>query len=250
MKGRDRIVLMVVAVAAALVVGWMIVVSPERQKASKLGSEVATAQSELSTAEGQLASARAAQSQYSSAYASVVRIGKAVPPDDEVPSLIYQLSQATHEHDVGFDSIVSGSGSGSSSSSSSSSAAAASATPTAFAAMPFTFVFEGGFFDLERLFRQLTAFTTKGPKGTLLVSGRLLTIQGVKLAPQTNGGAGSSGKANELSGTITATAYVLPGGQTTAGPATSAPAGASATPASSTSSSSSPTPPAIARVTP
>ena len=49
--------------------------------------------------------------------------------------------------------------------------------------MPFTFVFNGSFFDLEHLFHQLNSFTERTSSGGLQVSGRLLTIQSVKLAP-------------------------------------------------------------------
>ena len=38
-----------------------------------------------------------AQRRYGSAYASIVTLGKAVPPGREVPSLIYELAQATNQ---------------------------------------------------------------------------------------------------------------------------------------------------------
>lgn len=260
MTGRDRIVAIVLGVVAIWVVVWMVLVSPERQKASKLSAQVASAQSQLSAADGKLASARAAQAQYATAYAAVVSLGKAVPPGEEVPSLIYQISRASHQKSVQFSSIVAGGASSSpsatastpSSSGSSTSAASAGASTAAFTAMPFTFIFEGGFFDLERLFRSLTNFTTAGPNGSLNVSGRLLTIQSVKLSPDLassqSGPAGAKPAGTLLSGTITASAYVLPAGQGLTGSATpGAPAGASPSPASS-SPASSPTPPAVARV--
>ena len=81
MTGRDRIVIIAVAVLAMLAAGWILVVSPERKQASKLAGEVSAAQAQLSTAEGQLSNARAAQSQYAAAYSSVVSLGKAVPAE-------------------------------------------------------------------------------------------------------------------------------------------------------------------------
>ena len=108
MTGRDRMFLIVVSVLAVLAAAWLLVVAPEREKASKLGTQVAAAQAQLLTAEGQVASARGAQSQYAAAYASIVKLGKAVPASQEVPSLIYELSQATHQKNVDFTSIVSG----------------------------------------------------------------------------------------------------------------------------------------------
>jgi Type II secretion system (T2SS), protein M len=247
MTGRDRIVLIVFSTLAVLVAVWLLAVSPEREQAAKLDAQVSAAQAQLATAESQAAGARGAQSRYAAAYASIVSLGKAVPPGEEVPSLIYQLAQASNQKQVDFSSIVSGSGGGGSSAST---AATPVAAVTGFTQMPFTFVFNGGFFDLYHLFQQLNRFTVRTSSGGLKVSGRLLTIQSVKLAPASTSEQGT-GKttAGQLTGTITATAYVLPAAQGLTGGATStSPAGA-VTPAASTSgASSSPTAPAIARV--
>jgi len=232
MTGRDRIVIIAVAVLAMLAGGWILVVSPERKQASKLASEVSAAQAQLSTAEGQLSNARAAQSQYAAAYSSVVSLGKAVPAEPEVPSLIYQLAHATNQTQVDFNSITSGAGS---TSTTASAAAKALAAPAGFTPMPFTFVFDGGFFDLEHLFSHLTSFTTVSSAGTLNVSGRLLTVQSIKLAPvETSAGPGTK-PTRTLSGTITATAYQLPATQGLTGSATAASPSGAATPAASIS---------------
>lgn len=252
MTGRDRIILIAVVVLAVLGGGWMLVVSPERKEASKLSTEVEAAKAQLAKAEGQLAGARTAQAQYASAYSSIVSLGKAVPAEPEVPSLIYQLAQASNQQQVDFNSITSASSSATAPGASSASSAASAAAAAAFTQMPFTFVFNGGFFELEHLFKQLAAFTTRTPTGALKVSGRLLTIQSVKLAPIIVGnGSGKKSSARTLSGTITATAYQLPAGQGVTGGATAtSPTGASAPASTSTGAASSPTAPAIARVTP
>src|SRR5205814_5597945 len=109
---------------------------------------------------------------------------------------------------VEFSSIVSGttSGSGSSASSSSSSGSSTAAAASAgFTQMPFTFVFNGSFFDLYHLFHELDRFTVRTASGGLDVRGRLLTIQSVKLAPV--GESENSGKHGRqvLTGTISAT---------------------------------------------
>jgi hypothetical protein len=243
MTGRDRMVLIGVVVLVILGAAWVLVVSPERKQAKKLGAQVTEAQTQLASAESELTSARRAQSQYQTAYSSIVSLGKAVPPKEEVPSLIYQLERASNQKDVDFSSIVSGAGSSGSSTSASTVAAAA---PTGFTQMPFTFIFNGSFFDLDHLFQQLARFTQRTPSGDLQVSGRLLTIQSVKLAPGTS--TGSTGKTEGLTGTITASAYVLPASQGLTGTPSSA-TGAT-TPASTTGASSSSTAPAIVRVNP
>jgi hypothetical protein len=248
MTTRDRIVIMVVTVVAVLGAAWVLVVSPEKNKASKLSSQVTAAQSQLRTAEGELADAQNAQAQYAVAYASVVRLGKSVPATQEVPSLIYQLAQASNNKKVEFASIVAtqgsaptpGAPSGAGGAGASSTAnAAASVTPAGFTQMPFTFVFNGTFFDLEHLFNRLDNFTVRTASGRLRVSGRLLTIQGVKLAPQTEAGSQQKAKGPvKLSGTITATAYVLPASQGLTGGATSSSPAAPGTATASTGSSS------------
>jgi Tfp pilus assembly protein PilO len=255
MTGRDRIVVMVLAVLAVVAGGWILVVSPERKQASKLSAQVEAAKAELATAEGQLANARAAQSQYASAYTSIVNLGKAVPANQELPSLIYELAHATSQDQVDFNSITSSSATASSTTGAAAAGAAATKTaPTGFTQMPFTFIFNGGFFDLEHLFAKLTAFTTRTTSGTLKISGRLLTIQSVKLAPVQEATAGAASKVTttpKLSGTITATAYQLPGGIPVTGGATStSPTGATSPATSTTGAGGSATAPAIARVTP
>jgi hypothetical protein len=248
MTGRDRIVMMVVAVIAVLGAGWVLAVSPERTKAGKINTEVAAAKAQLSTSEGELASARTAQAAYSSAYSSIVSLGKAVPAEEEVPSLIYQLSQATQRQNVEFASIASPAIPAAATPTAAAEATAASA---AFSKMPFTFVFNGDFFSLERLFNKLTQFTQRNANGALQVSGRLLTVQSVKLAPAASPGAANASPAKAkrtLSGTITATAYRLPAGQALTGGATATSPAGTSTPAASSTGASSTTAPAIARV--
>jgi Tfp pilus assembly protein PilO len=253
MTGRDRMFLIVVSVLAVLAAAWLLVVSPEREKASKLGTQVAAANAQLLTAEGQVASARGAQSQYAAAYASIVNLGKAVPPSQEVPSLIYQLDQVSSRKQVDFFSITAGSGGAAAPASASASASTGPGVAAAgLTQMPFTFVFNGTYDELSHLFDQLNRFTVRTASGGLRVSGRLLTIQSVKLAP-TTGSEPTSGKGTtpELTGTVTATAYVLPASEASTSEATPSSPGGATTPAASTGAApSSPTAPAIARVNP
>ena len=255
MTGRDRIVLIVFASLAVLAAVWLLAVSPERKQATKLATQVSAAQAQLATAESEVANARGAQARYSAEYASVVSLGKAVPPSQEVSSLIYQLDQASNQKQVEFNSITSGSGGAGASPAS----AAAPATPGAalagFTQMPFTFIFNGSFLDLYHLFQQLNHYTLRTASGGLEVSGRLLTIQSLKLAPVTGAeqGAGKAGgkSAEQLTGTISATAYVLPASQGLTGGATPASPGGGASPAAAGSGAAgSPTTPAIVRANP
>jgi hypothetical protein len=237
MTGRDRIVIVALSALAVVAATWLLLVAPEREKASKYGTQVSSAQAEFSSAQSEVAAARTAQASYTASYSSLLNLGKAVPTGQEVPSLIFQLSQASNQKQVEFASITTGGSSGS------------SATPVAgvagggFTAMPFTFVFKGSFFDLYNLFQRLNRFTVNKSSGGLLVSGRLLTIQGVALTPEAATGSGQQAS-GQLTGTVTATAYVLPAGQGLTGGATAtSPSGSTQT--TSGTASSSPTTPAV-----
>lgn len=252
MKTRDKLFLMIVGAGVILVAGWMLVVSPERKQAASLGSTVSQAQQTLASAQSKVSAARQAKAQYPSAYATVVSLGEAVPAGNEVASLIYQVAQASNSKSVDFGSIATGSGS----TSPTAAAPAASVGAAGFQAVPFTFHFSGSFFALYHLLNRLNGFTLQTGNGNVQVSGRLLTITGATLnvsAGGATGGSGGTGTGGELTGNVTATAYVVPASQgATAGATPGGPAGTSTTaaaPTSTTPSTSSPAP-AVARVTP
>ena len=217
MTGRDRIVVMVVAAVALLGAFWFLAVSPKRAEVKAVDAKIATAQQRLDAARSSVATAQQAKRDYDTDYAAVARLGKAVPLDDNVPSLIYQLQSASHSSKVDFRSLklessgasapvapaataaaapatapdASKSGSSSSSSSSAATATPAPATQLAAAAlppgatvgaagfptMPFTFIFDGSFFDMEHMLRDVNRFLTANGK-SLSVNGRLLSIDG------------------------------------------------------------------------
>jgi type II secretory pathway pseudopilin PulG len=253
MTTRDRLVLIGVIVLVVLAGGFLLVVSPERKQAAQAQTQVQSARQQLEAAQAQASTAQAAEQRYTSAYSSVVSLGKAVPPATEVPSLIYELDQASSQRDVNFNSISTGTSGGSTGSSgaTASTSAAASATPASFTQMPFTFVFKGSFQGLARLLGEIDGFVQRNTAGSVLVSGRLLTIQGANITIESAGSAGASAVGSSsksgppLSATIAATAYVLPASQGLTGGAT--PIGPAAL---SASSSSSPAAPAVVKVTP
>jgi hypothetical protein len=239
---RDRLMLMGIIALVVLLGVWFTKVAPEREHASKVTAEVESARRQVASAESQAADAVGAQAQYSTAYASLVSLGQAVPATSETPALIFTLDKASHSRDVEFASITS-----SSTGSSSASAAATPTTPSAgFTQQPFTFVFNGSFVDLYKLLDQLEGFTVQTPSGALHVNGRLLTIDSISLSPDateehSTSGSGKQKSPGKLTGTITATAYVLPPGASELGGATpSGPTGTgSTTPTSSSTSSGS-----------
>jgi Tfp pilus assembly protein PilO len=244
MTGRDRLGLIGLLVAAVLVGVWFVAIAPEREKAAALSTQVSTASEQLQSAETGLASAHSAEARYPAAYASIVSLGKAVPATGEVPSLLYQLANVAENKHVEFNSITNGTSAG---------AGTPAAAAAGFVQMPFTLTFSGTYSDLYGLFQALDSSAVRTSAGGLRISGRLLTVSAIKLAPASTGGTASSGTpAEQVTGTITATAYVLPASQgLTAGATASSPVAATPSKAApSAATPSSPTTPAVARVSP
>jgi len=243
---RDRTVIMVVLALGAIVAGWLLVVSPKRSQASALSGQIAGVQSQLDSARSQVAAGEAARTAFAGQYAQLARLGEAVPPSDDVPSLIYQVQSAAQAAHVSLRALQLTPGSSSSSpttsSSSSSSTASSSTLPpgaaVGAAGLPtdqFTFTLAGNFFNLANFFNRIQNFVVSS-NSHLLISGRLMTINAISLAPGSNG-------FPQITANVSATTYIVPptqgptDGATPAGPGTT-----SSQPQTSTSGSSSSTP--------
>lgn len=241
MTQRDRIAIIVVASVALLATFWIGILGPKRGEAAKLGKELRTEQSRLEQARSELQTYKAARSRYSTNYSAVARLGKAVPADDDVPSLVYQLESTAKHDSVDFHSIKLTPKGGASSAAPSGNAPAtqsavaalppgASVGAAGFPTMPFSFTFEGNFFRLSSFFARLENFIDSDQQ-RIDVSGRLLTVDGISLTSAPRG-------FPTMRASVAATAYLLPedqgpaAGATPQGPSNpAAPSGTPGTPA-------------------
>jgi hypothetical protein len=105
MTTRDKILLGVVAAIVAVAGYWFLLLAPQRKQAADLGKQVAAQRKDLLKAQAAISASRGARASYASDYATVARLGKAVPVDDDVPSLVYQLQAASSSTSVDFSSI-------------------------------------------------------------------------------------------------------------------------------------------------
>ena len=105
MTGRDRIALIVVLSLGLTAAFWMLMLNPKRKEAAKLGQAVAGQQERLDTARAEVRASQAAQGNFAADYAAVAQLGKAVPTDDDMPSLVYQLESAASRTGVDFRTI-------------------------------------------------------------------------------------------------------------------------------------------------
>ena len=249
---QSRILLTVVAAVAASAAFFFLVLSPKRDEIAALDAQIAAKQGELTTNQQLVADYQAAKGGYRTAYASVVRLGKAVPVEDDVRSLVVQIDGAARKAGVNFQSISVGGGAaagGAAPAAGSAPGGAAAAPlpdgatvgPAGFPVMPFTFTFDGSFFKLADFFRGLEDFVSVRNQN-VAVTGRLLTLDSLNLQPT---------QFPKISASVSATTYLvspmqgLTGGATAQGPAaatasptTQAAATASAASAASTTATS------------
>jgi type II secretion system (T2SS) protein M len=270
MTTRDRLIIVVVLVAAALAGVWFVGLTPKRKEAAELSTQIDAANQKLAEAEQKAATAQQAKRRYDQDYAQIATLGKAVPKSDALPSLIYQLQTAAKDSRIDFRSLqvsagggqgpaaspstpantakavnsANGNSTGANSTSSTTPSSPAPATQAAaatlppgatvgsagFPTMPFSFVFNGTFFDMERFFGDVQRFVrVQGDK--VDVRGRLLSIDGFSLV------AGPDGFPSVKS-SISATAYLAGADDTPTPPTSSSSTGSDSSGGSSSTPSS------------
>lgn len=245
MTRRNSILLVAVAFLAMAGAYWMLILSPRHDEAAALNTQIATKEAALAVAQDELATYERARSSYRANYTKVARLGKAVPADDDVRSLLVQLNAAADHSKVDFRTInLDGStGAPTAGAGGTAAAAAGSTTPppgsssvgtAGFSTMPFSFKFSGSFFSLGSFFNRLDRFVKVKNQG-LDVTGRLLLLNSITLHPDTVKGFPL------ITAEVKANSYLLPpaqgllAGATADGP-TAAAAGAAPAPSDSTTS--------------
>jgi hypothetical protein len=213
----NKILLTVVGFGLVVAAFWFLVLSPKREEITALDAKVATKQAEVAQSQQMLATYETARSSYKKNYATLARLGKAVPADDDVRSLLVQIAATADGSGVDFQQIELGSNLAGADAPAAAAPGTAPATPTgelasapgtvpvaggALSALPFNFEFTGGFFDLSAFFARLEHFVTAKNK-RLDATGRLLRIEKVTIAPSNMG-------YPNMQATVGAATYVVP----------------------------------------
>jgi hypothetical protein len=238
MTARDRMILVVLLAVGAIAAAWLLAVSPRREQASRLTTQVTTLQSQLDGLQSTLAQQQAAKASFGRSYAMLTRLGEAVPADDDVPSLLYQIQHAASQAGVDFRTIQLQGGGGAAAPSGSQYSGVqlppgVAVGAAGFPSENFSFTFRGNFFRLSNFFARLENLVVSSGS-SLAVSGRLLTLQSIGLQQDAAG-------FPQIDATVSATAYVVPAAQgllagaTAAGPAASETAGGSGSTAATAS---------------
>ncbi|HEU4907195.1 MAG TPA: hypothetical protein VFT19_13925 [Solirubrobacterales bacterium] len=237
--------LIVGAIFAVLAfVFWTQLLSPKRDEAKQLGTQVEQLEGSLVQHEAEIAEGEEAKKQFSDDYQRLVVVGKAVPGDDDVASLLVQMNRLADGADGTFRDINLSVGGGEEEAAPPA-AGEAAASPTEVAAallplgatvgpaglpvMPYTVTFDGNFFGVADFIKGIDSLvdTKKGEK--VAVDGRLVTIDGFALEADPAEGF------PDLQANFSLTTYLTPPGEGVIGGASpSAPGEATLTPAATT----------------
>jgi len=211
MTRSNKALLSVVALAAAIAAFYFLVLGPKRDEAAKLDGDIAAQQAAVEQARLTLAGYVDAKRTYKKNYATLARLGKAVPTDDDVTSMMVQLESTAHRSGVDFAKIELGTGLAGASAEPTAApaegklASAPGAVPVAggvLSAMPFSFSFTGSYFDLTAFFARLEHFVSEKNK-QLDSTGRLLRLESVTIAPTAAG-------FPDMQAQISAATYLVP----------------------------------------
>jgi len=268
MKATDRSVLIGLVILGLLAAFWFLLLSPKREDAAALETQVDDLSAEVAAQEELAAAAEQAEADYGRNYQRLIVLGKAAPADGDMPSLLAQLTDLSERSHTEFASLTTEDSEAAalpaaaqtttdqnaaeaaagteaapavpvaSAPATEASAATlplgASVGPAGLGILPYSLAFSGEFFEIADLLEGIDA--NVGVDGTTAkVGGRLVTVNGFTLAP--------SGTGKDLAVDLSITTYVLPDSQgLTAGATAEAPPATVPAPASSVPTSTPPAP--------
>ena len=280
---RDKKVLLLLVPLVLAAAYWFLLLAPKREESTTIQDQLTQAQTERDTAEARAAGLAGAKRNFASDYAAVIYLGKSIPSNVDMPSLMVQLDRAARGTGIEFTSVQTGErvaaapsadaaesdgapaqsapgaaaenaqnavdNSNDASAAAQGDPAAPGSAPTAASTaleeVPLDFQFNGSFFDLADFFHRMKRFVRVANE-QIIVRGRLMTINSFSFDAQDT--------FPQLTATVHATVYLAPKAQGVAagaspqGPEPTPPAQPDGQQTASSESSSSPTPAATVTV--
>jgi Tfp pilus assembly protein PilO len=205
-----------------LLMGWFLLISPQRATARSIADSTAATQLQIAEAKRPIVQPTAAAVQQPEIKtANLYNIAKAMPSTMDTPNLLLELNQVARAAGVTLSTIQPGQPD-------------AAPSATGFSTVPINLTFSGDFYSLTDLLYRLRSLVTVRD-GELLTSGRLFAVSTVGLGPN-----GDGASAGALSATVTVSAYVY--GGTPPAPVVAAPAATDTTSTDTTSTTTTPAP--------
>jgi Tfp pilus assembly protein PilO len=237
MSSNNRLIVAMLVVAVLGGVFWMMLLSPKRETAKELGGQVTQLEAALAQHEAEAVEAEVARKEFPDQYRRLVVLGKAVPGDDDIASLLVQMNKISGDAGGTFRDIqltASSGGESSAAAPASVGGTPASATevaasllplgaaigPAGLAVMPYEVTFDGNFSEIADFIQGIDSLVDTGD-GEVKVDGRLVTVDGFSLSADPERGFPA------LQASFSLTTYLTPptagaGGSTTLPPASTA----------------------------
>jgi Tfp pilus assembly protein PilO len=197
---KRMIIAIVLAGVALLATLWVVAIGPKRADLSGVGANVSGQQQRLDAARKRVADYRAARKQFPGMLSELKRLDIAVPTRGAISQLLRQLQRRARVRESSLQ--LAALKSGSAAPGTTPVTPGATTGPGGLAALPFTFEYTGGYFDLVGILRAVRA-AVQARDGDLKVGGRLLTIDGLTFKRPDGGG-------KLTQAIINATAYIAP----------------------------------------
>lgn len=106
---RDRKIALILAPLVLIGAFWFLVLAPKRAESAELKQSLVLEEQKRDEAKAQADLLENARQSYAKDYATVVRLGKAIPSSVDMPSLLVQLEQAAKGTSIQFSKVLSGS---------------------------------------------------------------------------------------------------------------------------------------------
>jgi Type II secretion system (T2SS), protein M len=108
LTARDRKIVMFLAPVLVIVAYWFLLLGPKRDEAAKAGTELAKQEQRRDEAKAQAETIEATKATFAQDYSQLVKLGKAVPTQLDMPTVIVQLESAAQGTGVEFTRIAAG----------------------------------------------------------------------------------------------------------------------------------------------
>jgi len=105
-KSSDRTILIVLPLIALAIGFYLLVLAPKQREAGELQDKADSLSAEIQTSETAISTAEAARSSFAKNYADMVKLGTAVPEDDDQATLIHDLDAMGTDNDLDFQSFA------------------------------------------------------------------------------------------------------------------------------------------------
>ena len=198
---RSTVAMIVGGDLLLLLLGWMLLVSPQRQTATGIAHATQAAEAQIQEAQRvvqQPTTTTAAPKQPEIRTAALYQLAKAMPAGTDMPDVLLELDQVARAAGVTLNSI----------------SPSGVTAGNGFGVIPISISFSGDFYSLtDLLYRLRTLVTVR--HGALDASGRLFAVDGVGLSP--------SGVGNQLNASVTVNTFVYGAAGSTTAPAATPP---------------------------